>query len=230
MLRTACCRLPAASCLRLALLLTLPCRSATVPPLPLPCLAARFGEHLKRPYHLAAPSLVQLAPGIYHLAKDAGWGKHWVDGRCARRLGAAGWLPPRVDWKRAAAGGACCWLPVVTWPPRLRSARPAACLPTTRTRCPSRCFFLSPTDREYYEDALAQTPPFEGFWHVQSWLNGNAPPFGRTAHVDNILQARGRGAYRARAAGAALQLPWDGSLQEGLLGPAARQPATHALR
>lgn len=43
----------------------------------------RWGEHLTTPYKLQAPSLVPLGPGVWHLAKDAAWGKMWVDGRCA---------------------------------------------------------------------------------------------------------------------------------------------------
>lgn len=69
-----------------------------------PC-ACRLGEHLTRPYRVAAPSLVPLVPGVWHLAKDAQWGKQWVGGR--------------------------------------------------------------PIDHDFYEDLLARTPPFEGFWHVQ---------------------------------------------------------------
>jgi hypothetical protein len=37
---------------------------------------------------------------------------------------------------------------------------------------------------------LARTPPFAGFWHVQSWLNGDVRPFGHTDRCDNILQVR----------------------------------------
>ncbi|KAI3431407.1 hypothetical protein D9Q98_004460 [Chlorella vulgaris] len=45
-----------------------------------------------------------------------------------------------------------------------------------------------PTDFDFYEDGLAVRSPFEGFWHVQSWLNGDVHPFGHTEHCDNVLQ------------------------------------------
>lgn len=43
--------------------------------------ACRFGEHLRRPYSLVPPSLVMLGTGVWHLAKDAAWGKVRLDGR-----------------------------------------------------------------------------------------------------------------------------------------------------
>lgn len=58
---------------------TLASTPQTALPLPWPC---RWGEHLTRTYKLQAPSLVPLGPGVWHLAKDAVWGKTWVNGRC----------------------------------------------------------------------------------------------------------------------------------------------------
>ena len=63
-----------------------------------------------------------------------------------------------------------------------------------------------PTPLDFYQDCLAVSQPFLGEWRVQSWLNGDVSPFGRTQHVENILQIRlpdgavssGGGAARAR--------------------------------
>lgn len=75
------------------------------------------------------------------------------------------------------------------------------------SRHTNRLTLCRPTDRDFYEDALAQTSPFDGSWRVQSWLNGlkDVAKFGCTPHCANVLQVR------------AWQWGWRKALQSTLL-------------